>query len=115
MIVDGKIKLKSDSKLERFTETGLKFEDGTELPADVVMFATGCVAIHWINHHTVCLPDPCRYGDARTLVRRICGEELGKKVKPVWGLNEEGEINGLWRVLGVPGLWYMMGSFYAIH
>ncbi|KAK7032645.1 hypothetical protein VNI00_012910 [Paramarasmius palmivorus] len=91
MIVDGKIKLKNDSKLERFTETGLKFEDGSELPADVVMFATG-------------------YGDARTLVRRICGEELGKKVKPIWGLNEEGEINGLWRDLGVPGLWYMMGN-----
>ena len=31
MIVDGKIKLKNDSQLERFTETGLKFEDGSEL------------------------------------------------------------------------------------
>ena len=54
MIVDGKIKLKNDSKLERFTETGLKFEDGSELPADVVMFATGCDAICWLDRHTVC-------------------------------------------------------------
>ena len=40
-IIDGKIKLKSDSLIERFTPTGLKFEDGTELLADVVVFATG--------------------------------------------------------------------------
>lgn len=44
MIIDGKIKLKSDSPLLAFTETGLKFEDGSELPADVVLFATGFAA-----------------------------------------------------------------------
>jgi NAD(P)H-nitrite reductase large subunit len=41
MIVDGKIKLKNDSLIERFTPTGLRFENGSELPADVVLFATG--------------------------------------------------------------------------
>lgn len=41
MIVDGKIKLKNDSLIERFTAGGLKFENGSELPADVVVFATG--------------------------------------------------------------------------
>ncbi len=41
MIIDGKIKLKNDSQIERFTETGLLFEDGSELTADVVLFATG--------------------------------------------------------------------------
>uniref|UniRef100_A0A0W0FNY1 Flavin-containing monooxygenase n=1 Tax=Moniliophthora roreri TaxID=221103 RepID=A0A0W0FNY1_MONRR len=91
MIIDGKIKLRNDSKLERFTETGLKFEDGSELPADVVVFATG-------------------YGDARTLIRKICGDEVCDKLRPVWGLNEEGEINGIWRNIGHPGLWYMMGN-----
>jgi hypothetical protein len=43
LIVDGKIKLKSDSILERFTKNGLKFEDGSELEADVVVYATGFV------------------------------------------------------------------------
>lgn len=43
LIVDGKIKLKSDSLIREFTETGLKFEDDSELSADVVMFATGSV------------------------------------------------------------------------
>lgn len=41
LIIDGKIKLKNDSLMERFTKTGIKFEDGSELPADVVIFATG--------------------------------------------------------------------------
>jgi NAD(P)H-nitrite reductase large subunit len=41
MIIDGKIKLKNDSMIKEFTATGLKFEDGSELSADVIMFATG--------------------------------------------------------------------------
>lgn len=40
-MIDGKIKLKSNADLEGFTETGLKFSDGSELPADVVVFCTG--------------------------------------------------------------------------
>jgi hypothetical protein len=42
MLIDGKIKLKNDSQIAEFTETGLKFENGSELAADVVVFATGC-------------------------------------------------------------------------
>ena len=41
LIGEGKIKLKNHSPLAGFTETGLKFEDGSELQADVVIFATG--------------------------------------------------------------------------
>jgi len=40
-VIDGKIKLKNNATLESFTETGLKFDDGSELPADVVVFCTG--------------------------------------------------------------------------
>ena len=41
LIAEGKIKLKSDSEIEAFTETGLKFKNGTTLDADVILFATG--------------------------------------------------------------------------
>lgn len=44
MIIDGKIKLKNNTQIERFTPTGLKFTDGSELEADVVLFATGYVS-----------------------------------------------------------------------
>jgi cation diffusion facilitator CzcD-associated flavoprotein CzcO len=47
MIIDGKIKLKNDSLIERFTETGIRFEDGSELDADVIIFSTGYNPI-WI-------------------------------------------------------------------
>jgi hypothetical protein len=41
LIADGKIKLKSGPQIERFTEHAIVFDDGSELPADVVVFATG--------------------------------------------------------------------------
>jgi hypothetical protein len=41
LVIDVKIKLKNDSHIDRFTETCIKFQNGTELPADVVVFATG--------------------------------------------------------------------------
>ena len=41
LIGEGKIKLKNDSPLEAFAETGLKFKDGSELRADVIIFANG--------------------------------------------------------------------------
>ncbi|KAJ3967698.1 hypothetical protein EV361DRAFT_929427 [Lentinula raphanica] len=91
MIIDGKIKLKNDSLLQSFTETGLKFEDGSERPADVVVFATG-------------------FGDARQIIRKICGDDVANKCNPAWGLNEEGEIVGSWKDMGIPGLWYAMGN-----
>jgi len=31
-------------------------------------------------------------------------------MKPIWGLNEEGELNGCFRDLGYQGLWYIMGE-----
>jgi hypothetical protein len=42
LIADGKIKLKSGPQIERFTEHAILFDDGSELQADVVVFATGC-------------------------------------------------------------------------
>ena len=41
LIIDGKIKLKNDSQIKTFTENSLQFENGSELPADVVVFCTG--------------------------------------------------------------------------
>lgn len=51
LIVDGKIKLVNKSPIEGFTETGLKLEDGSELAADVVVFATGYAISYWASRH----------------------------------------------------------------
>ena len=41
MVADGRIKVKSDSELERFTEKGVLFKDGSQLEADIIILATG--------------------------------------------------------------------------
>ncbi|KAI0294206.1 hypothetical protein BC826DRAFT_1012963 [Russula brevipes] len=92
LIIDGKIKLKNDAQISRFTQNGLEFTDGSALDADVVVFATG-------------------YGDARTPLRNILGPELGARLKPIWGLDPEGEIQSAWRDLGIPRAWCMTGNF----
>ncbi|KAL4245311.1 FAD/NAD(P)-binding domain-containing protein [Abortiporus biennis] len=91
LIIDGKIKIKNDSQIDRFTKTGLKFKDGSEVQADVVLYATG-------------------FSDARDPLRAIVGEELGQKIPVIWGLTPEGEIKGVWRQLGLKNIWYMMGN-----
>ncbi|TFL05208.1 hypothetical protein BDV98DRAFT_542839 [Pterulicium gracile] len=90
-IIDRKIKMKSGTQLTTFSENGLKFDDGSELEADVVLFATG-------------------FGDAPNYISKICGPEVAAKMGKIWGLDEEGEICGAWRDTGVPGMWYMMGN-----
>jgi len=92
MIMDGRIKLKNDAQISRFTEKGLEFSDESTLNADVVIFATGL-------------------GDARDPMREILDPAAGARLKPIWGLDAEGEIQGAWRDIGLPNLWCMMGNF----
>jgi len=91
MIIDGKIRLKNDSAIKEFTKTGLRFEDGSTLDADLVVLATGL-------------------GDYRDGFRKILGKELGGKVKQIWGLDGDGEPRGAWRDVGIENLWCMMGN-----
>ncbi|EAU90811.1 monooxygenase [Coprinopsis cinerea okayama7 len=91
LIAEGKIKLKNDSQIKEFTERGLRFEDGSELQADVVLFATG-------------------YGDPMKRISRLLGEDLAKECTGLWGFNQEGEILGAWRDLGIKRFWYMIGN-----
>jgi len=119
LIAEGKIKLKSDSEIERFEEEDIVFKNGSRLRADVVVFATGYVTI--LLSVQTCLADLLsRLGDARKHVERVCGKEVADRCGPIWGLNEEGELNGVWRDLGVRGLWYMIGNlalcrFHSTH
>jgi cation diffusion facilitator CzcD-associated flavoprotein CzcO len=89
LIVDGKIAVRN-SAIERFTETGVVLEDGTQLDADVIVMATG-------------------YTGMRDTARRLFGDELGDRVRDVWNLDEEGELRTIWRESGHPGFWFMGG------
>ena len=41
----------------------------------------------------------------------ICGPDVAAKVGKVWGLDAEGELQGVWRRTGHPRLWIAMGKF----
>ncbi|EPS95850.1 FAD/NAD-binding domain-containing protein [Fomitopsis schrenkii] len=92
-IIDGKIKVKNDSLIERFTKTGIKFRNGSELEADVILYATGYV-----------------FESAAKAIQRVVGDEIAARIHPIWNLTEEGEQQASWRWLGVPNLWYMLGN-----
>ena len=56
-----------------------------------------------------------RYGDSRAPLRNILGPEARARLKPIWGLDPEGEIRGAWRDLGIPRAWYMTGDISFCH
>jgi len=49
-------------------------------------------------------------GDPRQTVRAMFGDEVAEKIKPAWGVNEEGEVNGVWADSGIEGLYQMTGG-----
>lgn len=79
LIIDGKIKVKHcPGGIARFTPRGivLNDEEHTELPADIVVLATG-------------------YDNMRTTVRKVLGDKVADRCKDVWDLDEEGELNAV--------------------
>jgi hypothetical protein len=55
-----------------------------------------------------------RYGGQREAIRNGVGDEITGKCKPLWGLDEEKEIRGVWRDLDIPHLWAMMGIIFCM-
>lgn len=92
LVIDRKIKLKSGSEIAEILPNGIKFADGSELPADEIVFATG-------------------YQNMRTQTRVIFGNKVADSVKDVWGFDEEGEMRTIWRRTGHPGFWFMGTNF----
>jgi len=77
LIVDGKIAVKqSPDGISHFEEDALVLADGTRLEADVVILATG-------------------YDNMRTSARKVFGDVVADRLKDVWDLDEEGEVNAV--------------------
>lgn len=41
----------------------------------------------------------------------ICGPQVVAKLLPVWGLDQEGELNSVWKESGHEGIWLGLGLF----
>lgn len=61
---------------------GLQFDDGTELKADLIVFATGFS------------------GNIRQTVCNTLGDDIAEQIEDFWGLSEEGEILGAYKPSG---------------
>src|SRR5271165_5249721 len=102
LIIDGSIKLKSGVEVEEINETGVKFADGTELPADLIVYATG-------------------YGSMNGWAAELISQEVADKVGKVWGLGSatpkdpgpwEGEERNMWKPTQQRNLWFHGGNLH---
>ncbi|KAJ5975786.1 hypothetical protein N7481_009493 [Penicillium waksmanii] len=92
LISDGKIKVKHSPRgIDGFGAHELKLADGSALPTDVVVLATG-------------------YDNMRTTVRKVLGDKVADRCSDVWDLDGEGELRAMWRPSGHPGFWYFGGN-----
>ncbi|MXP24235.1 SidA/IucD/PvdA family monooxygenase [Gordonia sp. HNM0687] len=91
LIIDGEIGIVARTRIDRLDRDGIRFTDGRRLDVDVIILATGFRGI----------------GDT---ARRIFGAEVADRVGPVWDLDDEGELRGVWRPSGHPGFWFSGGN-----
>ena len=92
LIIDGDIGLLQYDQIERFVEGGALLKDGSVKPADLIVLATGFVP-------------------QEVVVAKLLGEDVAKKVGPVWGFGADGEMNNMWKRTPQRGLWFAGGGF----
>jgi putative flavoprotein involved in K+ transport len=100
MIIEGRIRLRSGVSLERIDEKSVALSDGTELPADLIVYATG-------------------YGSMNQWAGQLISPEIADKVGKVWGLGSDtkqdpgpwvGELRNMWKPTQQPNLWFHGGN-----
>jgi putative flavoprotein involved in K+ transport len=102
LIIDGDVKLESDTTIERINERSVTLTNGKELPADLIVLATG-------------------YGSMNGFAAKIISQEVADKVGKVWGLGSgtakdpgpwEGEERNMWKPTKQEGLWFHGGNLH---
>jgi putative flavoprotein involved in K+ transport len=99
LVIDGRIKLVA-GQLAEVTPDGVVLNNGIELSADVIVYATG-------------------YGSMNGWVADLVSKEVADKVGKVWGLGSEtpkdpgpweGEQRNMWKPTQQDGLWFHGGN-----
>ncbi|KAH9816018.1 hypothetical protein DFH28DRAFT_1082214 [Melampsora americana] len=91
LLAERKIKLKQGVEVQELTSNGVKFEDGEEIEADLVVCATGYSSFH-------------------DTIKSILGPHVSDSLGPIWGSDSQGELPGVWRLSGHPAFWVMCGN-----
>jgi putative flavoprotein involved in K+ transport len=101
LIADGRVKL-ARGQVDHLTEDAVVLQDGTQLPADLVVYATG-------------------YGSMNGWAADLISQEVADRVGKVWGLGSdtakdpgpwEGEQRNMWKPTQQPGLWFHGGNLH---
>ena len=99
MIIDGRIKLRN-AEVQSLGARTVTLSDNTELPADLVVFATG-------------------YGSMNQWAEQLISKEVADRVGKVWGLGSDtkgdpgpwvGELRNMWKPTQQPNLWFHGGN-----
>ena len=102
LIIDGRITLKSGSDVSHLTDTSVVLQDGTDLPADLVIYATG-------------------YGSMNGWAAELISQDVADKVGKCWGLGSgttkdpgpwEGELRNMWKPTQQQALWFHGGNLH---
>jgi putative flavoprotein involved in K+ transport len=91
LMIKGELGLLQYERIERFSPEGALLKDGTTVPADLIVLATG-------------------YYPQEELVRRALGEAMVQKVGQVWGVDKDGELANMYKRTPQQGLWFIAGS-----
>ncbi|WP_149538252.1 flavin-containing monooxygenase [Siccirubricoccus phaeus] len=91
LMIKGELGLLQFDTIECFTAGGALLKDGTNVPADLIVLATG-------------------YFPQQELVRRALGEEMLERIGPVWGIAPNGELNNMYKRTPQQGLWFIAGG-----
>src|SRR5437588_1759060 len=91
LIVKGEISLRQFADIETFAAAGAKMKSGETIQADLIVLATG-------------------YKPQEELVRKLFGDEVVRRVGPIWGFGESQELRNMYVRTGQPGLWFIAGG-----
>jgi putative flavoprotein involved in K+ transport len=102
LIASGEIKLKSGVAVKEIKEHSVLLSDGTELPADLIVYATG-------------------YGSMNGWAAKLISQEVADKVGKCWGFGSgttkdpgpfEGELRNMWKPTKQEALWFHGGNLH---
>jgi putative flavoprotein involved in K+ transport len=101
LVADGQVHL-VQGQVDHLTEDAVVLDDGTELPADLVVYATG-------------------YGSMNGWAADLISQEVADRVGKVWGLGSdttkdpgpwEGEQRNMWKPTQQEALWFHGGNLH---
>lgn len=101
LIIDGRVSLAS-GQVDHLSENAVVLEDGTQLPADLVVYATG-------------------FGSMNEWLADLVSPEVADQVGKCWGMGSgttrdpgpwEGELRNMWKPTNVENLWIHGGNLH---